>query len=280
MRVNRYEELRLAAAAMAAATGRDRHQAAVVLGSGLSDYAATIPGAIEVPYTDIPGFPLPGVQGHAGSLFSIDVDGSAVLLFAGRVHTYESGDMNEVVFGARTAAMAGCHTVLLTNAAGGVGVGLEPGDLVAIRDHINLAGYNPLVGPNDSRLGPRFPDLTHAWSLEAREVIHQTCLELEMPYKDGVYAWFLGPTYETPAEIEMVRRIGGDLVGMSTVPEAIALRHMGVRVAGISLVTNLAAGISAHPLSHDEVTETAVKAKTRFTKLIDALLPRLVVPSG
>jgi purine-nucleoside phosphorylase len=278
MRVNRYEELQLAAAAIAAATGKDQHQAGVVLGSGLSDYAATIPGAIEVPYSDIPGFPLPGVQGHAGSLFSIDVDGAPVLLFAGRVHTYESGVMDEVVFGVRTAAMAGCHSILLTNAAGGIGTGLQPGDLVAIRDHINLAGYNPLVGANDSRLGPRFPDLTHAWSLEAREMIQQTSIELGMPYKEGVYAWFLGPTYETPAEIEMVRRIGGDLVGMSTVPEAIALRHMGVRVAGISLVTNLAAGISPHPLSHDEVTETAAMAKVRFTQLINALLPRLVVP--
>jgi purine-nucleoside phosphorylase len=149
---------------------------------------------------------------------------------------------------------------------------------VAIRDHINLAGRNPLVGANDSRLGPRFPDLTHAWSGELREMIRQTTHDLGMPYKEGVYAWFLGPTYETPAEIEMVRRIGGDLVGMSTVPEAIALRHMGVRVAGISLVTNLAAGISPHPLSHEEVTETATKAKTRFTTLIDAILPRLVVP--
>ena len=276
--MNDYERLERAAAAIAASTGKDHHSAGVVLGSGLSDYAATIPGGIEVPYGDIPGFPVPAVEGHAGSLFSVDIDGAAVLLFAGRVHAYESGNMDEVVFGVRTAAMAGCHSMLLTNAAGGIGAGLQPGDLVAIRDHINLAGHNPLVGINDSRLGPRFPDLTHAWSPEAREMIRQTSIELGMPYKEGVYAWFLGPTYETPAEIEMVRRIGGDLVGMSTVPEAIAQRHMGVRVAGISLVTNHAAGISPHPLSHDEVTETAAAAKVKFTELIDTLLPRLAQP--
>jgi purine-nucleoside phosphorylase len=272
-----YDAVKAAATAVARATGRETHQIAVVLGSGLSDYAASLPGAVEVPYADIPGFPVPRVEGHAGSLFSagIGADGEAALLFAGRVHTYEGWEMDDVVFGVRTAAVAGCHTVLLTNAAGGVGTELAPGDLVAIRDHINFTGRNPLLGTNDERFGPRFPDMTHTYRPEVRAVIRTTAEDQGLEYKDGVYAWFLGPTYETPAEVQMARRLGADLVGMSTVPEAIALNHMGVRVGGISLVTNLAAGISATPLSHQEVTETAAEARQRFARLVDALLPRL-----
>jgi purine-nucleoside phosphorylase len=272
-----YEAIRSAAAAVATATGRDRHDVAVVLGSGLGSYAATIPGGIEVPYTEIPGFPTPKVEGHAGSLFSASVGtaGRAALLFAGRVHTYEGWEMDEVVFGVRTAALTGCRTVLLTNAAGGVGDGLEPGDLVTIRDHINFTGRNPLVGPNDDRFGPRFPDMTSTYHPEVRATIERVSGELGLAYKEGVYAWFLGPTYETPAEVQMAKRLGADLVGMSTVPEAIALNHMGVRVGGISLVTNLAAGISASPLSHEEVTETAAAARERFSNLVDRLLPAL-----
>ena len=272
-----YDAIRSAAAAVATATGRDRHDVAVVLGSGLGSYAATIPGGIEVPYTEIPGFPTPKVEGHAGSLFSASVgdNGRFALLFAGRVHTYEGWEMDEVVFGVRTAAMAGCRTVLLTNAAGGVGDELEPGDLVTIRDHINFTGRNPLVGPNDDRLGPRFPDMTTTYHPEVRATIEQMSGDLGLAYKEGVYAWFLGPTYETPAEVQMAKRLGADLVGMSTVPEAIALNHMGVRVGGISLVTNLAAGISANPLSHEEVTETAAAARERFSNLVDRLLPAL-----
>lgn len=270
-----YEQLAAAASAIAGATGRDRHDTALVLGSGLSGYAATLPDAIEVPYEQIPGFPVPKVAGHAGSLLSAEVGGRAILAFAGRVHTYEGWDLTEVVFGVRAAAITGVRTVLLTNAAGGCGEGLEPGDLVAIRDHLNLTARNPLTGPNDDRLGPRFPDLSQVYSQRVRSVIADVFAESGIPYKEGVYAWFLGPSYETPAEVQMAKRMGADLVGMSTVPEAIALRHMGVEVGGISLVTNLAAGISATPLSHAEVTETAERARTTFTSVLDLLLPRL-----
>jgi purine-nucleoside phosphorylase len=271
-----YEQLEEAAAAIVERTGRTRHDAAVVLGSGLSGYAASLDDAIEIPFADLPHFPEPKVVGHGGSLYSAPVGDGAVLLFAGRVHTYEGWPLDEVVFGVRTAALTGATSVLLTNAAGGLGEGFAPGDLVAIRDHLNYTARNPLVGPNDDRLGPRFPDMSEVYSLRLRALMKQAFAEAGVAYHEGVYAWFLGPSYETPAEIEMVRRVGGDLVGMSTVPEAIALNHMGVAVAGISLVTNYAAGITDAPLSHEEVTETATEARTRFTAVLDALLPRLV----
>lgn len=270
-----YERLLEAAEAIKLKSGRNAHAAAVVLGSGLSDYGASLAGAVEIPYLEIPNFPVPNVEGHAGSLFSVELDGTPVLVFAGRVHTYEGWDPTEVVFGVRVAAVAGCRAVLLTNAAGGVGEGLQPGDLVALKDHLNLTGRNPLVGPNDERLGPRFPDMSEVYSATLRNRIREAFEAVGVAYREGVYAWLLGPSYETPAEIQMVKRIGGDLVGMSTVPEAIALRHMGVDVAGISLVTNLAAGISPTPLSHDEVTETAAQARENFTAVLDHLLPRL-----
>jgi purine-nucleoside phosphorylase len=271
-----YEDLQAAAAAIADRTGRPRHDAAVVLGSGLSGYAASLGDAIEIPYAEIPHFPEPRVVGHGGSLFSAAVGDGAALLFAGRVHTYEGWPLDDVVFGVRTAALAGANPILLTNAAGGLGEGLAPGDLVAIRDHVNYTARNPLVGSNDDRLGPRFPDMSEVYSQDLRAIISRAFETASVPYREGVYAWFLGPSYETPAEIEMVRRAGCDLVGMSTVPEAIALNHMGVDVAGISLVTNYAAGITDTPLSHDEVTETATEARARFTAVLDALLPLLV----
>lgn len=271
-----WENITEAAATIAQRTGVDGHDAAVVLGSGLSGYAASVEGAIEIPYGDIPHFPAPEVAGHAGALFSMDVAGGKVLAFAGRVHTYEGWDLADVVFGVRTAAAAGCRVVLLTNAAGGVADGLEPGDLVAISDHLNLTARNPLVGPNDDRIGPRFPDMSEVYSNRLRALLAEAFAAAEVPYEEGVYAWFLGPSYETPAEVQMAKRMGADLVGMSTVPEAIALRHMGIEVAGISLVTNLAAGVSPVPLSHGEVTETATAARQRFTAVLDSFLPRLV----
>ena len=271
-----YERLQEAAAAIAEISGRDQHAAAVVLGSGLGDYAASLPNAVAIPYTDIPNFPTPKVEGHSGTLYSIDVAGSGALIFAGRVHFYEGWSLFDVVFGARTAAVAGCHTVLLTNASGGVSRGLSVGDLVAISDHLNLTGQNPLHGPNDDRLGTRFPDVSNAYSSALRHEMRFAFDEAGLSYKEGIYTWFTGPSYETPAEIEMVRRIGGDLVGMSTVPEAIALAHMGIRVGAISLVTNLAAGASDEPVTHEEVQEAAELAKTTSKDLINALLPRLV----
>lgn len=269
-----YPKLEEAAAAIATATGRERHDAAVVLGSGLSDYATSLAGAVEIPYTRIPHFPAPKVEGHAGSLFSVKSGAGHALLFAGRVHTYEGWEMADVVFAVRTAALCGCHSVVMTNAAGGISDG--PGTLVTIRDHLNLTGRSPLLGDNDERLGPRFPDMSSVYDQGVRDLIAEAAGKAGIPYREGVYAWFLGPSYETPAEVQMAKTIGADLVGMSTVPEAIALRHMGVRVGGISLVTNFAAGISDTPLSHAEVNETAAAAHDKFTGLLDRLLPLLV----
>ncbi len=270
-----YHELQAAATVLRERTGRDSHELAVVLGSGLGRYAATLPAAVAIPYAELPGFPVPQVAGHGGTLYSAQLGDGAVLAFAGRVHAYEGGDMSDVVFGVRAAVVAGARVVVLTNAAGGAADGLAPGDLVLISDHLNLAGRNPLVGPNDDRLGPRFPDMTAAYDPELRALARQVGEEVGVRLREGVYAWFLGPTYETPAEVRMAQRLGADLVGMSTVPETIAARHMGARVLGISLVTNLAAGISPEPLSHDHVEDAAAAAHDRFTRLLDALLPRL-----
>ena len=271
-----YDTLIAAAKAIKSRTGFDSHDAAVVLGSGLGSYAATLDGAIEIPYADIPGFPQPQVAGHSGSLYSAPVADGRVLLFSGRVHTYEGWEMGDVVFGVRTAVACGAKRVLLTNAAGGVRDDLFPGDLVIISDHLNLTGRNPLTGPNDDRLGPRFPDMTNVYSPTLRAALANTFTEVGIVPHQGVYAWFLGPTYETPAEVQMAKRVGADLVGMSTAPEAIAIRHMGAEAVGISLVTNLAAGISPTPLSHEEVTETAAIARQTFTDVVDRFLPTLV----
>jgi purine-nucleoside phosphorylase len=268
-----FDRLSVAADVIRSATGRETHDTLVVLGSGLGPYPATLEGAVPVPYADIPGFPVPQVAGHAGVAYSARMGERSVLLLSGRAHTYEGHDMGTVVFAVRTGIMAGCRTLLVTNAAGGAGDGLEPGDLVLISDHLNLSGRNPLVGPNDDRLGPRFPDMTAAYDPDLRATARRVGTEVGIELKDGVYAWFLGPTFETPAEVRMAKTLGADLVGMSTVPETIAARHMGARVMGISLVTNLAAGISSTPLSHEEVNETAARAGDRFTRLLDALLP-------
>lgn len=275
-----YEEITRAAAFIADATGSPSHDAALVLGSGLGDYAASLPDAVVVPYADIPGFPVPQVVGHGGSLISAPVGDGRILVLAGRVHTYEGWEMDEVVFGVRTVIASGAKRVLVTNAAGGVNASFSPGDLVIIKDHLNLTGRNPLLGRNDDRLGPRFPDMSTVYTPALRTELAGVFTDVGITPFEGVYAWFLGPTYETPAEVQMARTMGADLVGMSTAPEAIAARHMGVEVAGISLVTNLAAGISATPLSHDEVTETAAQAKTTFTAVLDAHLPVFVSGSA
>jgi len=275
-----YDAVTRAAATIAHRTGRPHHVLGVVLGSGLSSYAATLPGAIEVPYDEIPGFPVPSVVGHHGSLFSVDFDGAAVLVMAGRVHLYEGWDLADIVLPVRTAVASGCTTMVLTNAAGGAGEATAPGDLVLIRDHLNLTGRNPLFGPNDDRLGPRFPDMSTVYPEELRQQARKIGAAVGVPLGEGIYAWFPGPSYETPAEVEMARRMGADLVGMSTVPEAIAARHMGARVLGISLVTNFAAGRSPTPLTHEEVTATANACRDKITRLLGALLPALAADGG
>lgn len=271
-----YHTLMAASASIRMYTGVDRYDAAVVLGSGLGSYASTFEDGVEMKFEDIPGFPKPKVAGHSGSVVAAAVGDRNVLLYSGRVHAYEGWEMDDVVFGVRTAVACGAKRILLTNAAGGVNPQYSPGDLVMLSDHINLTGRNPLLGDNDDRLGPRFPDMSEVYSADLRSRLAETFEANGLTPHEGVYAWFLGPTYETPAEVQMAKTLGADLVGMSTVPEAIAIRHMGAEVLGISLVTNLAAGISDQPLSHEEVTETAAEAKDRFTSVVDQFLPTLV----
>ena len=269
-----YEAAEAAAAIIAEKSGRQAHDVGLVLGSGLSGFVDDLPGSVVMAAAEI-GCPQPKVVGHVGRAVSAEVGDIRLLACAGRVHAYEGWDLTDVVMGVRTMALAGCQTVILTNAAGGIGAGLNPGDLVAISDHMNTIGRDPLVGDNDERFGPRFPDMTTVYPQHLRDVVASSAAAVGIEYREGVYAWQLGPSYETPSEIEVLRRLGADMVGMSTVPEAIALAHMGVPVIGISLVTNLAAGIGTEPLSHEEVTETAAKAKTRFTALLLDLIPRI-----
>jgi len=273
-----YHAIAAAAAFITARTGVSKHDALVVLGSGLGEYAENLPDALAIPYEDVPGFPVPTVTGHGGSLISAPIGDRRLLVMSGRVHAYEGWQMSDVVFGVRTAIKAGAERVLLTNAAGGINPAFSPGDLVIISDHLNLTGANPLTGPNDDRLGPRFLDLTNAYTVGMRWDLAAVFADLDLPVHEGVYAWFLGPTYETPAEVQMARVMGADLVGMSTVPEVIAANHMGAKVAAISLVTNLAAGISPTPLSHTEVTDTAARTRATFTRVLDRFLPILVAP--
>jgi len=269
-----HDDIQEAVSKIADLTGGKTHEVAVVLGSGLSTYAAK-DGAVGIAYSDIPRFPVPDVEGHSGTLVSVDVGGQNALLLAGRVHAYEGWSMEEVVFGVRTAIAAGAKIVVLTNAAGSINLGFRPGSLVTITDHLNLTGWNPLIGFNDDRLGPRFPDMSKVYAERLRQVTRLAAGDVDMDMEEGIYAWFTGPSYETPAEIAMAKTLGADLVGMSTVPEAIAARHMGARVLGISLVTNMAAGTSEVELSHEEVQETAAGAAVRFSALLDALIPRL-----
>ncbi|HEY7704118.1 MAG TPA: purine-nucleoside phosphorylase [Acidimicrobiia bacterium] len=268
-----FEALQAAAAAISDQTEQERHDVGVVLGSGLGQYPKQVEGAISIAYESIAGFPSCRVEGHSGTAYSAAFGSNLVLLLSGRVHAYEGHPLDRVTFAVRTAVMAGCRTIVLTNAAGACGEDLAPGDLVLIRDHLNLTGRNPLEGDNDPRLGPRFPDMSDVYSLRLRSVAREAADAAGVELKDGVYAWLLGPSYETPAEIRMVQAIGGDMVGMSTVPEAIAARHMGAEVLGISLITNLAAGMSGQPLSHEEVSASGQQAAGRFGQLLSSLLP-------
>jgi purine-nucleoside phosphorylase len=252
-----------------------RPKIGLVLGSGLGAFADSLTEAARVPYADIPAFPQSTAIGHAGR-FVIGNSGQVpVAAMQGRVHLYEGYSAQEVVFPIRVLARMGVKAVILTNAAGGINLGYSQGALVLIRDHINLQGTNPLVGPNDDRFGVRFPDMTQAYSRAYREIAREEASRQSLMLHEGVYAALLGPSYETPAEIEHLRRIGADLVGMSTVAEVIAARHMGLNVLAISCVTNMAAGILDQPLSHAEVMETGERVKTTFEALLRAVLPRI-----
>jgi purine-nucleoside phosphorylase len=239
----------------------------VVLGSGLGAFGDSLAGLVKVPYAEVPHMPQSSVVGHAGNLCLGRVGNATVACLQGRVHAYEGHAMERVTFGARLLAELGCRAVLLTNAAGGIKSGFAPGDLMLLVDHLNLMGRNPLVGPNDAR-GPRFPDMSRAYDEALCEAARAAGRETGVTLQEGVYAGLLGPSYETPAEIRMLRTLGADAVGMSTVPEVIVLRHRGVRVGAVSCITNLGAGISDAPLNHAEVEETANKTREKFTALL------------
>jgi purine-nucleoside phosphorylase len=247
----------------------------LVLGSGLGAFADSLSDATAVPYSDIPSFPQSTAIGHAGQMVIGKAGEIAVAAMQGRVHQYEGYSAQQVSFPIRVFARLGVRAVILTNAAGGINLVYSQGALVLIRDHINLQGANPLLGPNDDRFGVRFPDMTQAYCKEFRQIAQEEAAKLKIPLHEGVYAALLGPSYETPAEIEYLRRIGADLVGMSTVAEVIAARHMGLNVLAISCVTNMAAGILDQPLSHAEVMETGERARSIFEKLLKAILPRV-----
>jgi purine-nucleoside phosphorylase len=245
----------------------------IVLGSGLGVYVDQIENKTIIPYTDIPHFHATSVAGHDGRLVLGQVKGVDVAVYQGRFHVYEGHQLDDVVL--RVLSLLGAKYLLLTNAAGGINSAYVPGDLVCIKDHINLTGRNPLVGKNIDELGPRFPDMTETYNLELQELMVASAKELDFELPRGVYAAMLGPTYETPAEIGMLKIIGSDMVGMSTVPEAIAAHHAGLKVGGISCITNLAAGISPEKLDHDDVKEVAKLAMIKFSNLLTRTVEKI-----
>lgn len=247
----------------------------IILGSGLGEWADGLADAVALPYSALPNFPTSSVAGHAGRLVLGNIGATTVVAMQGRVHFYEGYTPAQVAYPARVLCALGIKTLVVTNAAGGINLGFKVGDLMAITDHINLSGYNPLVGANDEGLGPRFPDMSAAYDPQALETLRECAKAERIGLQQGVYVSVSGPSYETPAEIRMLRTLGADAVGMSTVPEVIAARHMGVKVAGISCITNLAAGISKQPLSHAEVGETANRVKDVFGRLLRRFLPAL-----
>lgn len=246
-----------------------------VLGSGLGIYVEKLEDKIIIPYSEIPGFHQTTVTGHAGQLVFGKTDGVDILVMQGRYHVYEGHDLNDVVFPIRVMASLGIKNLILTNASGGINAEYNPGDLVIIEDQINMTGKNPLIGKNISDLGPRFPDMTEVFNKELISHIKAAYTSLEINIQTGTYMGVLGPSYETPAEIKMLRTLGGDLVGMSTVHEAIAANHMGLKVAGISCVTNMAAGMRDEKLSHDDVKKVAKIAMNNFANLLNTSIQEI-----
>jgi purine-nucleoside phosphorylase len=247
-------------------------QIGIVLGSGLGPLVNEVKEQIEIDYGDIPNFPIPTVEGHAGKLIAGEIGGKPVLVMKGRFHFYEGYDISQVVFHIRVFKLLGISHILVTNAAGGVNRDFSPGDLMLITDHISFFAPSPLRGKNADEFGVRFPDMSEAYSKELIAMAEKTAGELGIKLQKGVYAFTQGPMYETPAEIRALRILGADAVGMSTVPEVIAARHAGMKVLGISCITNMAAGILEQPLSHEEVMETAKKVETRFVSLVNKLI--------
>ena len=247
----------------------------VILGSGLGDYAEALEDAVKLPYSEIPGFPRSTVAGHAGMWCCGTLYGKRVVMMQGRFHYYEGYGMKDVTLPVRVMQKIGVKTLIVTNAAGGVNLGYHPGELMVIGDMFSMTAQNPLIGPNLDAFGPRFPDMSCSFDKELRALAHECANEQGFALREGVYAQMTGPTYETPAEIRMLRTLGADAVGMSTVPEVIVARHGGMRVLGISCITNMAAGILDQPLNHAEVTETANRVKGQFRNLLDRIIEKM-----
>jgi purine-nucleoside phosphorylase len=273
--MSQYERAKEAADAIAARVGELLPLTAVVLGSGLGDFAKSLAESTSLPYAELPHWPASQVAGHEGRFVVGRVAGRLVAALAGRCHLYEGHDLPSVTFGVRVLGILGVRTLILTNAAGGVNTRFTSGALMVIDDHINLMGANPLVGPNDDRFGTRFPDMSEVYSTRLRQLADRVGQDVGLTLPHGVYAALVGPSYETPAEIRYLRTIGADAVGMSTVPEAIAARHMGLDVLGISCITNMAAGILPQPLDHREVMETAHRVRGQFMALLEGIIGRL-----
>jgi purine-nucleoside phosphorylase len=248
---------------------------AVVLGSGLGEFANTLTDAVALPYGDLPHWPASKVVGHEGRLVIGTLGTRRVAALSGRAHYYEGHDLRTVTFAARVLGRLGVKTLILTNAAGGVNVALTPGTLMVIDDHINLLGSNPLIGPNEDRFGVRFPDMTEVYSKRLRGIADAVAAEQHIRLGHGVYVALHGPSYETPAEIRFLRTIGADAVGMSTVPEAIVARHMGIEVLGLSCISNAAAGVLPKPLNHDEVMVVARRVRGTFARLLEGIIGRI-----
>ena len=248
---------------------------ALILGSGLGAFADALEGAQAIPYAEIPGFARPTVEGHAGRLVVGKVEGVVVAAMQGRFHFYEGYTLEEVTFPIRALGLLGAGSLILTNAAGGLNNSFEQGSLVVISDHLNLLGANPLLGKNDERFGPRFPDMSEVYDREYQDTAISEAHAMGVELRRGIYAALAGPSYETPAEIRMLRLLGADAVGMSTVPEAIVARHMGLRVLGVSCITNMAAGVLDRPISHEEVIETGERVRETFAELLRRVIPKL-----
>ena len=274
-----YEKIQESVGAIQARTSL-RPEVGIVLGSGMGALAERATDSVTIPYSEIPNFHGTSIEGYSGQMTIGKIQGVPAVFLKGRFHRYEGYGMDEVVFPTRVISALGIHTLVLTNASGGVNTRFRPGDIMLIEDHLNLMGDNPLMGPNIAELGPRFPDLTEAWSRLCIEVVEEAAKELEMSTSRGVYAGVLGPTYETPAEVRMLRALGADAVGMSTIPEAIAANHLGVRVVGVSCITNLAAGLSGRKLTHNEVIQNSRLAAGKLCSLLELALPRLARTKG
>ena len=269
------ERLDAAVAAIRARIGKRAPRIGLILGSGLGSYADTLTDAIAIDYADIVGFPSSAVHGHAGKLV-IGMRGDVpCVAMQGRVHLYEGHSAAAIAFPARVLIALGASILIVTNAAGGLRPEWQPGTLMLISDHLDFLRDHPLRGRNDDRVGPRFPDMTRAYAPELRAAVREVAAAAGIALEEGVYVAMPGPTYETPAEVRMLRGLGADATGMSTVPEVIVASHMGARVIGISCITNKAAGITGEPLSHDEVTETATRVRATFTRLLDGIVARV-----